>query len=181
MSLGSGLGGTNILSIALSVGGGKPTFDGDGESNLEWGETGAYGAALGNIWKNKQSWIDHIAVLQVDKATSPLLLFHNKNDGDDVMLAVQLFTALRRLNKKAWWLQYDDGEHGVIGQDAKDFTIRYTQYFDHYLKDAPAPQWMTKGIPANLKAIESRYDLDPDGSCGKDCVICRKNKSDKPK
>jgi dipeptidyl aminopeptidase/acylaminoacyl peptidase len=181
MSLGSGFGGTNILSIALSVGGGKPTFDGDGQSNLEWGETGAYGAALGNIWKNKQSWIDHIALLQVDKATSPLLLFHNKNDGDDVMLAVQLFSALRRLNKKAWWLQYDNGLHSVVGLDAKDFTIRYTQFFDHYLKGAPAPQWMTKGIPASLKAIESRYELDPEGSCGKDCAICRGYKAGKPK
>ncbi len=29
-----------------------------------------------------------------------------------------------------------------------DFTIRMQQYFDHYLKGAPAPEWMVKGIPA---------------------------------
>jgi dipeptidyl aminopeptidase/acylaminoacyl peptidase len=173
MSLGSGFGGTDILSIALSIGGGKPGFDGDGESNLEWAETGAHGASLGSIWQNKQSWIDHIATLQADKATSPLLLFHNKKDGDDVMLAVQLFTALRRLNKKSWWLQYDNGYHTVGKLDAKDFTIRYTQYFDHYLKNAPAPMWMTQGIPYQYKAIESRYELDAQGNCGKDCPICK--------
>ena len=28
----------------------------------------------------------------------------------------------------------------------KDLTIRYFQFFDHYLKDAPAPKWMTEGV-----------------------------------
>jgi hypothetical protein len=26
-----------------------------------------------------------------------------------------------------------------------DYTIRMQQYFDHYLKGAPAPDWMEKG------------------------------------
>ena len=29
----------------------------------------------------------------------------------------------------------------------KDYTIRLQQYFDHYLKGAPAPAWMEKGVP----------------------------------
>ena len=29
----------------------------------------------------------------------------------------------------------------------KDLTIRYFQFFDHYLKGAPAPKWMTEGVP----------------------------------
>ena len=28
----------------------------------------------------------------------------------------------------------------------KDLTIRFFQFFDHYLKDAPAPTWMTEGV-----------------------------------
>jgi hypothetical protein len=31
--------------------------------------------------------------------------------------------------------------------DQKDYTIRLQQYFDHYLKGAPAPDWMEKGVP----------------------------------
>jgi hypothetical protein len=31
--------------------------------------------------------------------------------------------------------------------DQKDYAIRMQEYFDHYLKGAPAPGWMEKGIP----------------------------------
>ena len=33
-------------------------------------------------------------------------------------------------------------------QNRKDFAIRMQQFFDHYLQDAPAPVWMSDGIPA---------------------------------
>ncbi len=49
-------------------------------------------------------------------------------------------------------LQYDDGDHELSGTAAEDFTIRLTQFYDHYLKGKPAPVWMTKGIPANKKS-----------------------------
>jgi hypothetical protein len=154
MALGSGLGGTDVLSLGLSL-------DNDNvSSNLFWAERGAVGAALGNLWQNKASWLDHTAVLNADKSSSPLLLFHNKKDADDVRLAVELFIALRRLEKKVWWLQYDRGRHLVEGNDARDYTIRFTQFFDHYLKGAPAPRWMTQGIPYKLKGIENGYELD---------------------
>jgi hypothetical protein len=29
----------------------------------------------------------------------------------------------------------------------KDYTMRMQQFFDHHLKGAPAPEWMTKGVP----------------------------------
>lgn len=172
MSLGSGFTGTDVISLALSL-----NYPDNKTSNLEVAERNAYGAALGNIWQNKNSWIDHTAVLQVDKAISPLLLFHSKNDGDDPRAAVELYIAMRRLEKACWWLQYDKGDH-VLGtsQDLKDFTIRYTQFFDHYLKEAPAPKWMTRGIPARLKGIETGYTLDPLGICGVKCVSCRVQK-----
>jgi len=32
---------------------------------------------------------------------------------------------------------------------------------------------MTEGIPNKMKAIENRYELDAEGSCGKECVICQ--------
>jgi hypothetical protein len=57
-------------------------------------------------------------------------------------------------------LQYDKWGHGLQGKEAMDYTIRLTQFFDHYLKDAPPPQWMTKGIPARLKGVETGYQLD---------------------
>jgi dipeptidyl aminopeptidase/acylaminoacyl peptidase len=173
IAAGSGFTGADVLSGALSL-----RLRGKAESCLEVAEIGAFGTALGKIWENKARWIDHIAPLQADKATSPFLLFHNKKDNDDVRLAVELFIAFRRLEKKAWWLQYDNGGHVVIGNDAKDWTIRYTQFFDHYLKGAPAPRWMTRGIQAIMKGLKTGYELDPLGSCairGKNfCNVCNK-------
>jgi hypothetical protein len=29
----------------------------------------------------------------------------------------------------------------------KDLTVRYFQFFDHYLRGAPAPEWMKTGVP----------------------------------
>ncbi len=72
-------------------------------------------------------------------------------------------------------LQYDNGGHGVYGkggQDALDLTIRLTQFFDHYLKGTMPPKWMTRGIRAKLKGIETGYELDPNGKCGDYCPVC---------
>ena len=38
--------------------------------------------------------------------------------------------------------------HGLRGPaNSKDLTIRYFQFFDHFLKGTPAPKWMTDGVP----------------------------------
>lgn len=159
----------NPITTALSVG---DDFGLTGESELSSVEVDW---EYGNLWENKSTWLDQTAVLNADKAGSPLLLYCGKQSSNDYQnQTLQLFTALRRLEKKAWWLHYDNSGHVLWQDDAKDFTIRYTQYFDHYLKEAPAPKWMTQGIPYKLRGIENGLELDPGGSCGKDCKVCKK-------
>jgi len=131
----------------------------------------------GNLWQNKSTWLDQTTVWNVDKATSPLLLFSGKREKEYTDQTAQLFNALRRLDKKAWWLQYEHDDHNIMpeyGNSQKDFLIRYTQFYDHYLQAAPAPLWMTHGLPHTLNGVESRLELDPAGSCGPDCKICRR-------
>ncbi len=71
-------------------------------------------------------------------------------------------------------LQYDEGGHGAgLGKNDIDYTIRSTQFFDHYLKGYPPPKWMTQGRPAKLKGIDDRFELDTEGSCGENCKICK--------
>jgi hypothetical protein len=169
MSIGAGM--TDMISHSLSL---NTT---DGESKLLGLEIGYdYVPGPGNLWKNKKVWIDHTAVLHADQVSCPILMFHNKKDGVPFEQAVEIFIALRRLEKPVWWLQYDKGGHTLsVLQDLRDFTIRYTQYFDHYLKDAPAPLWMTQGIPARLKQVITGYDFDPSGNCGtkeNPCKVC---------
>ena len=73
-------------------------------------------------------------------------------------------SALRRLGKKVWMLQYDGEDHVIFDKAAVDLEIRMKQFFDYYLKGAPAPKWMINGVPASKKGIESGLELDKDSS-----------------
>lgn len=128
---------------------------------------GGGGAGLGGLadkipfWENPQLWIKNSAIFNVHKTTTPLLMFHCKLDGAVPWgQAIQLFLALRFLNKKVWLIEYDDAGHLVYGKNAEDLTIRVTQFFDHFLKGLPAPRWMTRGVPADQKGLDYGLDLD---------------------
>jgi len=112
-------------------------------------------------WEDPQRYILNSPIFFADKTTAPVLLVSNHMDTNvPFSQGVEMFTALRRLGKPAWMLQYDHGGHGVFGEDRMDYLIRSTQFFDHYLKGAPAPVWMTQGIPASKKGQTLGYELD---------------------
>jgi dipeptidyl aminopeptidase/acylaminoacyl peptidase len=76
---------------------------------------------------------------------TPLLMMNTTHDGSiGIMQPIELFTALRRQGKEVWFLEYLVGDHGVDGENAIDYCIRQQQFFDHYLKGMPMPEWMTK-------------------------------------
>jgi dipeptidyl aminopeptidase/acylaminoacyl peptidase len=114
------------------------------------------------LWQRPDLYIKASPVFRADKVSTPLLLMHNLEDGVcDWNQSAEMFMALRRLRKKVWLLQYDNGDHLVpAGQCAIDYTTRMQQFFDHYLKDAPPPVWMTQGIPAYLKGVKTGLELD---------------------
>ncbi|WP_188316175.1 alpha/beta hydrolase family protein [Chitinophaga agrisoli] len=114
------------------------------------------------LWERPDLYIENSAIFHADKVTTPLLMLGNKEDGAvPFAQGVELFTALRRLGKKVWMLQYD-GEGHIVGEDAaaKDYSIRQMQFFNHYLKAAPAPQWMIRGIPAYMKGKDKGLQLE---------------------
>jgi dienelactone hydrolase len=120
-----------------------------------------YICRIGNtLWQRPDLYIRDSPVFYADKITTPLLLMHNKADAlVPFAQSIELFTAMRRLHKKVWLLQYDNGDHHVYGKDGIDYTIRITQFFNHYLKGFPAPEWITKGIPAKSKGLTQKLTL----------------------
>jgi dienelactone hydrolase len=145
---------SNTISAALQLGGMY-----NEESRLGGAE---FSLGRVSIWQNPSKYLEASPIMNADKVLTPLLIMHNKTDGGVPWgQALELFLALRRLEKPVWMLQYDKGNHSLWGQEeeAKDFTIRITQFFDHYLKERPAPRWMVNGIPAKLKGIEMGYEL----------------------
>lgn len=119
---------------------------------------GRYGATL---WKRKDLYVRNSVVLQIDKINCPLLIMHNKLDNQvPFNQGVALFMGLKRLHKKAWMLQYDNGTHGVFDKDAEDYTLRIRQYFDYYLLGKNPPKWMTTGVHSLNQGKYAGLELD---------------------
>ncbi|HWW40357.1 alpha/beta hydrolase family protein, partial [Pedobacter sp.] len=119
----------------------------------------------GSLWERPESYIKNSPIFQLDKVTTPLLIMHTKIDDACAFINVtELFLGLRRLGKKSWMVIYSKGNHGVFDKDeVKDFSTRMMQFFDHYLKDKPAPLWMLDGIQASEGGINDCFKLGDTG------------------
>ena len=115
-----------------------------------------------NLWEGFDLYVESSPLFSLPNVETPLLIMHNDNDGAvPYYQGIELFMGMRRLQKPAWLLVYDNESHGLRKMKNKqDLSIRLAQFFDHYLKDAPAPIWMTKGIPRNQKGINLGYELN---------------------
>ena len=115
------------------------------------------------LWQRPDLYFRSSSIFTADKVVTPLLLMHNEADEQiDWGQSFELFTALSRLGKPVWLLQYDGEGHSLFKpENQKDFTLRLMQFFDHYLKGALAPKWMVEGVPAKLKGIDTGYELEP--------------------
>lgn len=114
------------------------------------------------LWQRQDLYIKNSPLFRADKIETPLLIMHNDKDGAVPWYqGIELFTALRRLEKKVWLLQYNDEDHNLVERkNRKDLSIRLAQFFDHYLKGATAARWIREGVPATLKGIEWGTEIE---------------------
>lgn len=100
-------------------------------------------------WDNPDVYHFESALTHVREVTAPFLIMHGTADPTvSFSEGMNFYNALRYNGKNAILLAYPGEGHGLRGlANRKDLTIRYFQFFDHYLKDAPAPKWMTEGVP----------------------------------
>lgn len=113
------------------------------------------------LWEAPELYIENSPLFHLDKVKTPVVIMANDNDGAVPWYqGIEMFTALRRLNKPVWMLNYNGDEHNLmLRQNRKDIQIREQQFFDHFLKGAPAPSWMKKGVPATEKGIDWGFEL----------------------
>ena len=105
-------------------------------------------------WDKPEVYHDESALTHVREVTEPILIMHGTADPTVSFIESEnFFNALRFNGKNAILLAYPGAGHHVstLG-DRIDLTTRFFQFFDHYLMDAPAPKWMTEGIPFIRKA-----------------------------
>jgi len=114
------------------------------------------------IWEAPLRYLENSPLFTLDKIQTPILIMHNDDDGAVPWYqGIEFFIGMRRLGKPAWLLNYNEADHWPLKvRDKHDFQIRMSQFFDHYLKGAPVPKWMSEGIPATKKGSELGYELE---------------------
>jgi dipeptidyl aminopeptidase/acylaminoacyl peptidase len=101
----------------------------------------------GTPWTHPLRFIENSPVFRADRIETPLLMIHN--DADDAVpytQGLEMFLALRRLNKEAYMFTYNGEPHNLrIRANQLHYSAKLLEFFDHYLKGAPKPEWMEKG------------------------------------
>ncbi len=112
------------------------------------------------LWEKPNLYIENSPLFHLPKVTTPLVIMANDADGAVPWYqGIELFTAMRRLNKKVWMLTYNGEAHNLVERrNRKDIQIREQQYFDWLLKDDVPPKWITEGVPAVKKGKDWGLD-----------------------
>ena len=99
-------------------------------------------------WEKPEIYHFESALTHVPEVTQPILIMHGTADPTvSFSEGMNFYNALRYNGKDATLLAYTGEGHGLRGlANRKDLTIRYFQFFDHYLKGTPAPKWLTDGV-----------------------------------
>jgi len=114
------------------------------------------------LWEKPELYIENSPLFQLPKVKTPVMIMSNDADGAVPWYqGIEMFTALRRLGKPVWLLEYNGEAHNlVLRQNRKDISIREQQFFDHFLKGAPMPVWLDKGVPAIDKGKDWGFELE---------------------
>lgn len=111
------------------------------------------------MWETPLRYFENSPLFTMDKVKTPILIMHNDNDGHVPWYqGIEYFVALKRLQKPVWMLNYAGEIHWPMRTANRvDFQKRMFQFFEHYLKGKPMPQWMSEGIPAVDQDFELGY------------------------
>lgn len=111
---------------------------------IQWGQ-----GRMGTVpWEDPEGYASQSPVRHVKNITTPFLILHGTADGAvDWNQGLEFYVAARRAGKPVILLSYPDEPHHLARKPNQvDFQRRMMEYFDHYLKGAPAPEWMTEGV-----------------------------------
>ncbi len=115
----------------------------------------------GTPWQYPLRYLENSPLFTTDKVNTPVLILHNDEDGAVPWYqGIEWFTALRRLGKPAWFLNYRGEPHWPVkAPNRADFQTRMSQFFDYYLLGTPQPLWMQKGVSPLERGIDQNLEL----------------------
>ena len=152
---------TNIFKAAIA---GAPLTDMVSMyGSIYWNTGGAdqaifessQGRFKGNYADNYDAYIRNSPNFHAKNVKTPLIILANDKDGAvDFNQGITYFNTLRQMNKDVILLEYVGENHGLARPiNQKDYAMRQKDWFDHYLKGTPSPDWMTQGV-ARIKMDE---------------------------
>jgi dienelactone hydrolase len=132
---------TNMISMYSSI------YWNSGSANQPIFES-SQGRFTGGYWDNIEAYTRNSPVYYAGNVETPLVILHNDKDGAvDWNQGIEYFNTLRRLKKRVVMLEYVGENHGLRKPaNRKDYGVRMMEFFDHYLKGAPAPGWWEEGV-----------------------------------
>ena len=148
-------------------------FVGNGANNHQYDiyGQGRYGT---NPYDDFQLYWDQSPISGVENMNTPVLYLHGEADPTvNWEQGLEWFNALRFLGKPIIWLSYPGEGHSLSKMENRiDFQYRMRQFFDHHLKGAAAPGWMTEGVSQldkneHLREFAPKTFEKPDTTGGK--------------
>ncbi len=102
----------------------------------------------GTLWEARDLYIDNSPLFFVDRINTPMLIMFGDDDGAVPWTqGIELYMAMRRLEKDCVFLQYRGEPHHPQKYPNKlDYTLKMMEYLDHYCKGTPAPKWISEGV-----------------------------------
>jgi dipeptidyl aminopeptidase/acylaminoacyl peptidase len=121
-------------------------FRGSGQNNQGYDITGQgrYGT---DPYTDPDLYYQQSPISGVKTMNTALLQMQGDNDQTvEYLQGVEWYNALRFNKKNVIFLSYPGEDHGLRKiENQVDYETRMGEFFDHYLKGAPAPSWMTQG------------------------------------
>ena len=134
------------------------TYDIDGGSGNNGHNYYIYGQGrqATSPWEDPDLYMSESAISHAPDAKAPFLIMHGTADPTVAFQnGLGFYNALRFNGKRAVLLAYPGEGHGLRGlANRRDLTVRFFEFFNHYLKGEPAPQWMTEGVPFLRKDLK---------------------------
>lgn len=100
-------------------------------------------------WEDLDAYMANSPVYNIARLNTPMLVAFGDEDGAvDWHQGIVFYNAARRAGKDMVLLVYEGENHSLAKKPNQiDYHRRINQWFAHYLKGEPAPEWITTGVP----------------------------------
>ena len=112
------------------------------------------------FWDDPDAYLRNSPVTWIPRMKTPLLVAFGDKDGSvDWHQGIEMYNLARRANKQFVLLVYPGENHGLAKKPNQvDYHRRILEWFGHYLRGTPAPDWITKGVDTSTPNGSARGD-----------------------